>query len=94
MERAYYRLGGYEQSLERLARHTVKVMLTFSLLARGELVVATMPDYVARIGMLRDLNNQYLKMPANDFADWLVHELTRAGAIRIEHGMIRPRAAA
>jgi glyoxylase-like metal-dependent hydrolase (beta-lactamase superfamily II) len=93
LERAYYRLEGYEQSLERLARHTVKVMLSFSLLARGEIEVATLPDYVRRIGMLRDLNTQYLKMPVVDFANWLVDELTRAGAIRIEQGMMRPRTA-
>jgi glyoxylase-like metal-dependent hydrolase (beta-lactamase superfamily II) len=94
LERAYYRLEGYEQSLERLARHTVKVMLTFSLLARGKMAVAALPDYVTRIGMLRDLNAQYLKMRADVFADWLVIELTKAGAIRIEGGMMRPRSTA
>ncbi len=94
IERAYYRLDGYEESLERLARHTVKVMLSFSLLARGEMPVASLPAYVERVRILRDLNARYLGMPAIDFAQWLVDELTKAGAIRIEAGMIRPRSAA
>ncbi len=94
LERAYYRLDGYEQSLERLARHTVKVMLSFSLLARGGMPVASLPAYVERVPILRELNARYLGMPAGDLAQWLVAELTRAGAIRIESGMIRPRSAA
>ena len=91
LERAYYRLEGYEENIERLARHTVKVMLSFSLLARGELALASLPAYVERVRMLRDLNAQYLGMSAVVFAQWLVTELSKAGAIRIDNGMIRPR---
>ncbi|MFN0301042.1 MAG: MBL fold metallo-hydrolase [Burkholderiales bacterium] len=94
LERAYYRLDGYEQSLERLARHTAKVTLSFALLARGGLPVASLPAYVERVGMLRDLNAQHLRMTADAYAQWLLGELTRAGAIRVENSVIKPRASA
>ncbi len=92
LERAYYRLDGYEQSLERLARHTAKVTLSFALLAKGAMPVASLPAYVEHVGMLRDLNATYLRMSADTFAQWLVSELMRAGAIRVESGIIKPRA--
>ncbi len=42
-ERAYQRLAGFEQNVESLARHALKVMLVFALLERRQLPRAELP---------------------------------------------------
>lgn len=94
LERAFARLAGYEQDITRLARHCVKVMLTFSLLERRSMPVAELADYVERVPILRDINARHLRMPAQAFADWLAADLERAGAIERRDGLLQPRVAA
>ena len=94
LERAFSRLDAYEEDPGRLARHAAKVMLTFALLDRRSMSLADLPAYVGRVPILRDINNRYLAMTPEHLAEWLVHELERARAIRREGGMIVPVVAA
>ena len=89
LERAYYRLEGYEEDILRLARHCAKVMLSFSLLEKRSMPLAELPGYVARVPILAELNSRYLGMTPEAMAEWLVSELERAGAARREHGSLR-----
>ena len=50
------------------------------------LPLAGLPDYVARVGIYRDLNAAVLRLTPAALAEMLVAELTRAGAVRIESG--------
>ena len=90
LERAYQRTAAFEADDERVARHALKVVLTFSLLARRSLRLDTLPEYVERIGMYRDINAAVLRMTPQALADMLVTELVRAGAVRIEGGAVVP----
>jgi glyoxylase-like metal-dependent hydrolase (beta-lactamase superfamily II) len=94
LERAYSRLAGFEEDPGRLPRHAAKVMVTFALLEHRSLRIADLPDYVQRIPILRDINNRYLAMAPEHFAEWLVHELERARAVRREDGNLVPLVAA
>jgi glyoxylase-like metal-dependent hydrolase (beta-lactamase superfamily II) len=94
LERAYSRLHAFEEDPGRIGRHAAKVMLTFSLLEHRRLPLAGLPEYVERVGILRDLNHRYFAMTPARFADWLVHELERARAIRRVDGAIEPLVAA
>ena len=84
LERAYSRLHAFEEEPARLARHAARVILTFALLERQRLPLASLPEYVERTGVLRDINRRFLALTPQDFAEWLVHELERARAVKRE----------
>ena len=91
LERAFYRLEGYEEDITRLARHCAKVMLSFSLLEKRSMPLAELPAYVARVPILAELNSRYLGMSPAQMAEWLVNELERAGAAGREEGLLVAR---
>jgi len=58
LERAFYRLEGYEEDITRLARHCAKVMLSFALLEKT--LHAAWPNCrptFARVPILAELNS-------------------------------------
>jgi len=88
LERAFYRLEGYEEDILRLARHCAKVMLSFSLMEKRSMPLADLPAYVARVPILAELNSRYLGMTPTAMAEWLAGELERAGAARRGRGLL------
>ena len=94
LERALSRVEAFEADPLRLARHAVKVILTFALLDRRSLPLAGMADYVERVGIFREFNARFFGMPPADFAEFVIAELERAGAVRRDGGLLRPATAA
>ena len=94
LERAYRRTAAFEADEMRVARHALKAVLAFSLLAKRRMLVADLPAYVQRVGIFRDLNAAVLRLSPTELARRLVDELTRAGAIKIEGTDLVPAAAA
>jgi glyoxylase-like metal-dependent hydrolase (beta-lactamase superfamily II) len=88
LERALYRLEGYEEDITRLARHCAKVMLSFSLLEKRSMPLAELPAYVERVPILVELNSRYLLMTPAAMAEWIVGELERAGAAYRRDGVL------
>jgi glyoxylase-like metal-dependent hydrolase (beta-lactamase superfamily II) len=88
LERAFYRLEGYEEDITRLARHCAKVMLSFALLEKRSMPLAELPAYVARVPILAELNSRYLRMTQAAMAEWLVNDLERAGAVHRKDGAL------
>src|SRR5439155_9597377 len=82
LERAFYRLEGYEEDITRLARHCAKVVLSFALLEKRSMPLAELPAYVARVPIIAELNSRYLRMTPAAMAEWLLNDLERAGALR------------
>jgi len=91
LERAFYRLEGYEEDITRLARHCAKVMLSFALLEKRAMPLAELPAYVARVPILSELNSRYLQLTPTAMAQWLAGELERAGAVRCEGEWLRAK---
>ena len=94
LERALSRVEAFEADPLRLARHAIKVILTFTLLDRRSLPLAGMADYVERVGIYREFNARFFGMPPADFAEFVIAELERAGAVRRDGGLLRPANAA
>ena len=94
LDRAMRRVEAFEADPSRLARHALKVILTFTLLDRRALPLADLPDYVERVGIYREFNARFFRMPPAELAEFLVAELERAGAVRREDGQLRPANAA
>jgi glyoxylase-like metal-dependent hydrolase (beta-lactamase superfamily II) len=88
LERAFYRLEGYEEDILRLARHCAKVMLSFALMEKRSMPLAELPGYVARVPILAEINSRYLRMSPAAMAEWLVNELERAGAAGRREGLL------
>jgi glyoxylase-like metal-dependent hydrolase (beta-lactamase superfamily II) len=94
LARAYRRVEAFEADPSRLARHALKVMLTFTLLDRRRLPLAELPAFVERVGVFREFNARFFRQSPAGLAGFLVDELTRAGAVRVEQGDLVPAAVA
>ena len=49
-----------------------------------------MAEYVERVGVYRDFNALFFRLPPQRFADTLIAELVAAGAVRREDGWLLP----
>jgi glyoxylase-like metal-dependent hydrolase (beta-lactamase superfamily II) len=90
LARAYRRVAAFEADTLRMARHALKVILTFTLLDRQRMPLAGMPDYVARIGIYRDFNETFFRWPPERLAERLIAELEAVHAVRREDGWLLP----
>ncbi len=90
IERAFRRTAAFEADPLRLARHALKVVLVFALLDQERLPLASMPDYVDRIGIYRDFNARFFKLDPATLAEQLIADLERVGAVRRENGYLLP----
>ena len=90
LDRAFRRADALEADDARVARHALKALLTFCLLDQKRLLLAGLPDYVARVGIYRDFNAACLGLSAKALAALLVDELTRAHVVSIDDGWLVP----
>jgi glyoxylase-like metal-dependent hydrolase (beta-lactamase superfamily II) len=90
LERAYQRIAAFEADSLRIARHALKVNLMFTLLDRQRMRLADLPGFVARVGLYRDFNERFFRLPPERLAARLVEALTTAGAARRDDGALVP----
>jgi glyoxylase-like metal-dependent hydrolase (beta-lactamase superfamily II) len=90
LDRALARLASFESDSLRVARHALKVNLMFSLLDRRRIALADMPAYVERVGLYREFNAVFFRMPPPQFAELLIGELEKSGAARRSDGWLMP----
>ncbi len=88
--RAYRKLAAFEEDIELLARHALKVILVFALLERRRLPRAELPDFLAGLSFCQSVNARYLNHSNERLAHWLVRDLLRVGALRDEDGVLSP----
>jgi len=88
LERAHRRLDHLSADPARNARHAVKVMLKFLLLEREQVPLDAVPSLMGSIPLADDANRRFLGMRPEALADWSVAELLKAGAARVEAGML------
>lgn len=86
------RIAAFEADETKLARHVLKVMLTFALLDLGRLEEASLPAYLARIPLYGEYDRAWFGMGYGELARTLVGELTRSGVIVRADGWLRPGA--
>jgi glyoxylase-like metal-dependent hydrolase (beta-lactamase superfamily II) len=88
------RLRAFASDPAKNARHVVKVMFVFALLERGAMPVAEVAPYLDRVPCYRSMAERFLGKPPADLAGWLLEDLARSGAVRIENAVVRPTAIA
>lgn len=90
LERAFNRVQAFEADSTRMARHALKVLLMFTLLDRQRIAIDELPAYVGRVGIYRDFNAMFFRLPPARLAEAIVGELERAGAVRRVDGHLAP----
>jgi len=90
LERSFKRFATFEADSERMARHALKVLLTFALLARRQMRLADLPAYVDRVPIYRDFNARFFRLAPAELAATLVGDLERVGAVRRSEGLLTP----
>ena len=88
LDAAFQRLDAYERDPTKLARHALKVMLSFSLMIHGRIERATLPQFLAERPIYADINLRFLNLPQAQLCDYLVNDLERAGALKLEDGWL------
>jgi len=88
LERAFARVRAFEADPVRMAKNCVRVMLVYSLMHRGRLLLTELPEYLQRVPVHRELNDLYFRLPPAQFAETLVADLEKAGAARREGGYL------
>jgi glyoxylase-like metal-dependent hydrolase (beta-lactamase superfamily II) len=86
LDRAFSRIAAFEADELRIARHALKVLLTFTLLDRQRIPLADVPALVERVPIFRDFNARYFGIAPADLAERLVREIEHAGAARRDSG--------
>ena len=90
LDRAMRRVDAFEAEPMRMVRHVLKALLAFSLLDHQQLLLAELPSYLDRVGLFRDFNRQFYRLPPSKMAAMLVGELEKSGAVRRDDGWLRP----
>jgi glyoxylase-like metal-dependent hydrolase (beta-lactamase superfamily II) len=90
LDRARKRIVAFEADSLRIARHALKVNLMFALLDHQRMRLDGLPEYVARIGIYRDFNALFFRLPPARLAELLVGELVKAGAAKRAVGWLVP----
>lgn len=85
---AFQRLDAYERDPARLARHALKVMLSFSLMIEGRIALAGLPQFLATRPVYADVNRRFLQLSDADLREYLVNDLERAGALVRRDGQL------
>ncbi len=88
LETAFQRLDAYERDPAKLARHALKVMLSFSLMIHGRIALAGLPQFLAGRPIYGDVNRRFLQLPEFELCEYLVRDLARAGALKLEDGWL------
>ncbi len=88
LERSLMRLEAFERDELRMARHVLKVMFVFSLLDRKRMPLGRIPEYLATVPLYADFNARYFQLDDAALAEWIVGELTRAGAVKTSDGCL------
>jgi glyoxylase-like metal-dependent hydrolase (beta-lactamase superfamily II) len=84
LEIAFQRLDAYERDPSKLARHALKVMLSFSLMIHRRIEINGLPQFLAARPIYADINGRFLRMSDAELCTYLVNDLQRAGALKIE----------
>ena len=85
---AFQRLDAYERDPAKLARHALKVMLSFSLMIHGRMALADLPRFLADRPVYSAVNQRHLHLPEDALREYLVRDLERAGALKVEDGWL------
>ena len=94
LETARSRLAAFSADPVKGARYAMKALFVYALLDKGSMAVGEVAAYLGRIPCHRRLAERFLRREPNELAEWLLADLGRSGAVRLEGGRAWPTMAA
>jgi glyoxylase-like metal-dependent hydrolase (beta-lactamase superfamily II) len=88
---AYRRLAGFEQHIDKLAWHAIKVIVVFALMEKGSLAESAFAAFVSALPFALDVNQRYLGLAESTLIERLLSELLHSGALQSHDGELRTR---
>jgi len=85
---AFARLDAYERDPTKLARHALKVMLSFALMIKGSMAESDLPGFIAGSSIYGEVNQRFLGLSDDQLRNYLVTDLERAGALTRREGRL------
>ena len=90
LDDARRKLQVFEHDRAKNARHVAKSLFVFALLDRREMKVAEVPAYLESVPVYGQLRETFLHGSNAELAARMLADLTRAGAVAVEGGIVRP----
>jgi glyoxylase-like metal-dependent hydrolase (beta-lactamase superfamily II) len=87
-ERAFRRLTHFENNIEQLAWHAIKVIVSFAMMEKRRLPLADFPAFVLSLPFAVDVNTRYLDFSEDKMTERLERELLLVNALRREDGWL------
>ncbi|MBK8323121.1 MAG: MBL fold metallo-hydrolase [Betaproteobacteria bacterium] len=84
------RLTAFSADPVKGARYAMKALFVYALLDKGSMAVAEVAGYLGRVPCHRKLAERFLRREPRELAEWLLADLQRSGAIRLEGGRAWP----
>lgn len=84
LARAWSRIDFFMADPRRNAQYALKVMLKFLLLERQRIALEELPALLTSAKLFEQANQMYLQLPPEQLAQWVVEQLLRSGAAKID----------
>lgn len=87
-ERAFRRITQFENNIEQLAWHAIKVIVSFAMLERRSIPREAFAEFIFSLPFAVDVNARFLNMAPDALAAKVERELLLVNALRLEDGML------
>jgi glyoxylase-like metal-dependent hydrolase (beta-lactamase superfamily II) len=88
LAKAFRRLDYFEQNIDKLAWHAIKVIVSFAMLEKCRLPQAAFAGFVLGLPFAVDVNRRYLSQADDTLVENLERELLLVGALRLSDGQL------
>ncbi|UCV28625.1 MBL fold metallo-hydrolase [Ferribacterium limneticum] len=87
-ERAFRRLNQFQNNIEQLAWHAIKVIVAFAMMEKRRIPKHDFPAFVLALPFALDVNTRFLNMADDALVAKVERELLLVNALRLENGML------
>ena len=87
-ERAFRRLNQFQNNIEQLAWHAIKVIVAFAMMEQRRIPKNDFPAFVLALPFALDVNTRFLNMADDALVAKVERELLLVNALRLENGML------
>ncbi len=88
LQRAFKRLDYLAADPARNAQNGIKVLVKFRLLEKKRVALAELRQWMREVPLLAISNRVHLHMEDSALAEWVVSQLVRAGAAKVENDLL------
>src|SRR5574343_935909 len=86
LDRAFRRLAIFEQQLDKLAWHGIKVIVSFAMLERRTIAQKDFAAFILSLPFAADVNQRILGLAEDQLVERIERELLLVGALQLEDG--------